>query len=215
MRRARQSWRVSETTRLETFSDGVFAIVITLLVLDLRVPAREALEGDSLARALGEQWPSYAAYLVSFLVIGIIWVNHHSMLELISQVDRPVMFVNLLLLLTVSLLPFPTKLLAEYLTAGDDAKVAALVYSGAMVAMSIAFSGLWFTATRKAELLHQRLDPVTARRLMRRFSIGLLFYLATMVTSLISAPLTLLIHFAIAVYYCFNQLGSPQTAGTA
>jgi uncharacterized membrane protein len=116
---------VTSSRRLEAFSDGVFAIAITLLVLDLAVPPREhAPDGESLASALGHQWPSYFAYLVSFLVIGIIWVNHHAVFDRVRLVDRPVMFVNLALLLVVSAIPFPTHLLAEYLTAGSDSHVA-------------------------------------------------------------------------------------------
>jgi uncharacterized membrane protein len=101
------------TSRLEAFSDGVFAIAITLLVLDLAVPPVTEAERDGLWAALGHEWPSYFAYLVSFLVIGIIWINHHTMLTLVERVDRPVLFANLLLLLTVSVIPFPTRLLAE------------------------------------------------------------------------------------------------------
>jgi uncharacterized membrane protein len=207
MRRAGRVDTVSETGRVEAFSDGVFAIAITLLVLDLRVPARGVLEGHSLARALAEEWPSFAAYLVSFTVIGIIWVNHHAMFLLIRQVDRPTLFANLLLLLTISVLPFPTRLFAEYLTAGDDdARTAAAVYSATMVGMGLAFQGLWMSATRRPNLLHAPLDPAAVRRSQLRFGLGLVVYLGTVGTSFINAILTLAIHFAVAVYYCFNQL---------
>jgi uncharacterized membrane protein len=127
------------TGRLEAFSDGVFAIAITLLVLDLAVPARNRSEPGGLAAALGHQWPSYFAYLVSFLIIGIIWVNHHTVFDTVRLVDRPVLFANLALLLVVSALPFPTRLLAEYLTAGYDSHVAAAIYSAAMLTMGLAF----------------------------------------------------------------------------
>src|SRR6266566_22821 len=119
------------TGRLEAFSDGVFAIAITLLVLDLAVPARNRSEPGGLAAALGHQWPSYFAYLVSFLIIGIIWVNHHTVFDTVRLVDRPVLFANLALLLVVSALPFPTRLLAEYLTAGPDAQPLGLAHCGA------------------------------------------------------------------------------------
>jgi TMEM175 potassium channel family protein len=149
--------------RVEAFSDGVFAIAATLLVLDLAVPPREETSAGGLAAALGRQWPAYFAYLVSFLVIGIIVVNHHTMFAKVRQVDRPVMFANLALLLVVSALPFPTRLLAEYLTAGADSHVAAAVYSGAMFAMSLAYSTLWLAITRDARLLHEHLDPAASR----------------------------------------------------
>ena len=99
------------TDRLEIFSDAVIAIAITLLVLDIRVP--QAPQGQ-LLHALGRQWPSYAAYVLSFAVIGIMWVSHHSMFERIREIDRGLLFSNLLLLLGIAFLPFPTPLLAEY-----------------------------------------------------------------------------------------------------
>ena len=118
---------LTSSRRLEGFSDGVFAIAITLLVLDIAVPARDQIGAGGLSSALAKEWPSYFAYLVSFLVIGIIWVNHHTMFSKVKLVDRPVLFANLALLLVVSALPFPTRLLAEYLTAGSDAHTAAAI----------------------------------------------------------------------------------------
>jgi len=197
---------VTSTRRLEAFSDGVFAIAITLLVLDLVVPPREGSPPGRLAAALAGQWPSYVAYLVSFLVIGIIWVNHHTVFDKVRLVDRPVLFANLALLLVVSAIPFPTHLLAEYLTAGADAHVAAAVYSATMLAMGLAYSALWLTVTRDARLLHEDVDPATSRAALRRFGLGNLFYLATIGLAFVSAVATLAVHAALAVYYCFDQL---------
>lgn len=192
------------TSRLEAFSDGVFAIAITLLVLDLAVPARDRLAGRSLAAALGAEWPSYFAYLVSFAVIGIIWVNHHGMCGLIRQADRLVLFANLFLLLTVSIIPFPTRLLAEYLTARGDSHVAAAIYSASMLAMSIAFTLLFLAISHDARLLHVPLDRARVRSTLRSFSLGGVFYLATIGLSFLSAVLTLVVHAALAAYYCFD-----------
>jgi uncharacterized membrane protein len=161
---------LTRSGRLEAFSDGVFAIAITLLVLDLAVPARDQLHGGGLGAALAHQWPSYFAYLVSFLVIGIIWVNHHTMFSKVNLVDRPVLFANLALLLVVSVIPFPTRLLAEYLTAGSDAHTAAAVYSCAMLAVGLAYSVLWISVTRDVGLLHDHVDPVTSPRSVCRSS---------------------------------------------
>jgi len=155
--------------RVGAFSDGVFAIAITLLVLDLGVPPREELREGGLAAALAHQWPSYLAYLVSFLIIGIIWVNHHTVFDKVRFVDRPVLFANLAVLLTTSVIPFPTHLLAEYLTAGSDAHTAAAVYSATMLAMGLAYSGLWLAITRDAALLHEHIDAATSRAALRRF----------------------------------------------
>jgi uncharacterized membrane protein len=208
----RNNGPVTTTNRVETFSDGVLAIAITLLVLDLRVPARDALHG-SLVHALGHEWPSYAAYVTSFLVIGIIWLNHHTVFELIGRVDRMLLFLNLVLLLFVAAIPFTTSLLAEYLTAGHDARTAAVVYSGVMLAMSIAFSGLYSWAAFHPMLLAEGVDPVTARASIPRFSAGTVFYLGTVVVALLSAPLCLAVHFLLAIYYSVEQL-RPRGRGT-
>jgi uncharacterized membrane protein len=202
---------VTDTNRVEAFSDGVLAIAITLLTLDLAVPARESLGAGSLAAALGRSWPAYAAYVVSFLVIGIIWVNHHAMFRLIDRVDRPTLFANLLLLMVVAAIPFPTRLLAEYLTAGDnDAHAAAAVYSATMLAMGLAFALLWLVATRRQDLLTEGMAVRTARAAAGRFAAGNVVYAATVGLAFVSAPATLAAHFALAVYYCSNQLSQAQ-----
>jgi uncharacterized membrane protein len=194
-----------ETTRLESFSDGVLAVAITLLVLDLHVPDRT--HGD-LGHLLWNQWPNYAAYVVSFFVIGIIWVNHHAVFSHIARADRPLMFVNLMLLLSVVLIPFSTALFARYVRADTaDAHIAGAVYGATMLAMSVGYASLWWWATREAGgLLHPHLDAVQARRTLRRFGAGLLAYAGTIGLAFISAPLTLGVHFLLAVYYAFNQL---------
>jgi uncharacterized membrane protein len=200
---------MTETGRLEAFSDGVLAIAITLLVLDLKVPPRNELHGESLGRALAHQWPNYFAYVVSFLVIGIIWVNHHAMFVMVARADRWVLFANLLLLLAVAAIPFPTRLLAEYLTAGGrDAHVAAAVYSATMLAMGIAFATLWLTLARRPGFLRVELTRDEARRSFRRFGAGIVAYAVTVVISFVSAPLTLLVHGVLALYYCFDQLAA-------
>ncbi|TML58662.1 MAG: DUF1211 domain-containing protein, partial [Actinobacteria bacterium] len=102
-----------ETTRLETFSDGVFAIAITLLVLLFDVP--DVSRGQSLAHALAHQWPSYASYAVSFVTIGIIWVNHHTLFRHIVRVDRVFLFINIGFLMTVAFLPYPTAVVARFI----------------------------------------------------------------------------------------------------
>jgi uncharacterized membrane protein len=206
---------LTSSGRLEAFSDGVFAIAITLLVLDLAVPPRDQVRTGGLGSALAHQWPSYFAYLVSFLVIGIIWVNHHTMFSKVKLVDRLVLFANLALLLVVSVLPFPTRLLAEYLTAGSDAHIAAAIYSATMLAMGCAYSVLWLAVTRDAGLLHEQLDPVATRAAFRRFGVGNIVYLATIGLSFVSAIATLSVHAALALYYCFDQLATPRSKRTS
>jgi uncharacterized membrane protein len=207
---------MSQTSRTEAFSDGVLAIAVTLLVLDLTVPARDALHG-SLAAALVHEWPSYAAYVTSFLIIGIIWVNHHAVFELFGRLDRIAQFLNLLLLMTVVAIPFTTSLLAEYLLAGGaNARTAALVYSAVMLGMSVSFAALYTYVARHPALLADGVDPRAVRASIVRFSvIGILLYVATLIVAVFSAPLCLLAHFVIALYYCFQQIrtAAPSTQG--
>jgi uncharacterized membrane protein len=203
------------TSRLEAFSDGVFAIAITLLVLDIRVPKDPP---DGLARALVDQWPNYAAYVVSFLIIGIIWVNHHATFQNVRRVDRPLLFVNLALLLVVAAIPFPTALLAEYLLSSDGAHVAAAVYSAVMLAMSICFVALWAYLARRPELLDGSVGASVARERLRRSSLGIVVYPFTIALAFVSAPLTLAVHFGIALFYVFERVsleadGSPNQPG--
>ena len=128
----------NETTRIEAFSDGVFAIAITLLVLDLKVP-RELSEGRTLDQILLAQWPGYLAFITSFLTILIMWVNHHRMFTLIGRSDHRLLFYNGLLLMGVTLVPFPTALVAEFLR-HDGERTAALVYSGTFIFIAICFN---------------------------------------------------------------------------
>jgi uncharacterized membrane protein len=208
---------MSQPARTEAFSDGVLAIAVTLLVLDLHVPLRADLGGGTLGSALAHEWPAYAAYVTSFLIIGIIWVNHHAVFELIGRVDRMTLFLNLLLLMTVVAIPFTTALLSEYLLAGgSDARTAALVYSGVMLAMSCGFAGLYSYVARHPALLAHGVDPGAVRASIVRFSaVGILLYVGTVVVALFSAPLCLLAHLLIALYYCFQQIRpvSPRARG--
>jgi uncharacterized membrane protein len=195
------------TGRLEAFSDGVFAVAATLLVVELHVPA----SGTSVGPALLAQWPSYVTYVTSFATIGIIWVNHHMLFAHVRQVDRTLLFLNLLLLMTVSVIPFPTALLGQYVTAGDDGHLVSALYGTIMVLMSIAFTLLWRHVTSDRRLIGPHLDPHRARQESMLFSAGLGAYVAGIGLSFVSAPLALLLYALIAVFYVFPWL--PATRG--
>jgi uncharacterized membrane protein len=199
------------TSRLEAFSDGVFAIAITLLILDIKVP--DAAAGH-LGAALRHQWPNYAAFFISFMIIGIMWVNHHTMLVPVATVDRPLLFLNLGLLMTVVLIPWAAGLFAHYVRAGADSHLAAAVYGGVMFVAALFFNAIWWWISRGPELLHPDVDHVGARALLRRFSIGIYVYGATIVLAFISAPMVLAVHFVIAVYYVVDRLavGADESA---
>ena len=120
---------IKETGRVEAFSDGVFAIAITLLVLEIRLPAES--EGE-LAELLLAQWPSYVAYVISFMVIAVMWVNHHHLFKFIKRTDNVLLFLNSVLLMLITFLNFPTALLAEYLE-HSEGQIVVFIYSGTMV----------------------------------------------------------------------------------
>ena len=198
------------TDRLETFSDGVIAIAITLLILEIRVPH---VEEGGLARALAEQWPSYAAYIVSFAVIGIMWVNHHRIFHLLKAVDRPLLFINLLLLMFIAAVPFPTALLAEYLDVGGrDSHIAAAVYSANATGCALAFNMMWRWVVRKGDLLRDDISVENLRKGTRRFTLGLIVYPIAIAVSFLSAPVTLALHALTAVYYVVDQLATEPEA---
>jgi uncharacterized membrane protein len=188
--------------RLEAFSDGVFAVAITLLVFNLAVPVPGR---ESLGHQLTEHWPAFAAYVVSFLTIGIIWVNHHTLFENFAHVDRPLLFFNLLLLFFVVTIPFATATLAAYLRHNNtDAALAAAIYEGVFFGMSIAFGSLFWWSIRH-EHLKAPLSPADARKAMIRFGGGNLGYVAAIGVAFLSAPVALVISALLAVYYMFEQ----------
>jgi len=200
--------------RLEAFSDGVFAIAITLLVLDLHVP--DPGTGD-LAQQLGAQWPSYVAYGVSFLTIGIIWINHHAMLRRIKSVDHEILVLNLLLLLCVGLLPFTTALMAAYLKESQGEMLAAAIYAGSFLLMSVVFAALNGTILfRKDHLLAEPIDPATRRTIITRGVAGLLPYLAATILAVVSPYVSLAICGAVAAFYALpfasGDEGTPAAA---
>jgi uncharacterized membrane protein len=192
------------TSRLEAFSDGVFAIAITLLVLELNIP-----QGEHLWEQLKDEWPSFAAFFVSFWVIGIIWVNHHGVLDHLARADRGVLYLNLLLLFTVVFIPFPTALLAEHLKSGESDHIAAIIYSSAFLAMSLAYGVLWSYITHHRHLLGVELSDEEVRATSRRFQIGTPFYALQLAFAFISPALVLAVNAALALYYMVAGMRSP------
>jgi uncharacterized membrane protein len=185
-------------SRTEAFSDGVFAIAITLLIIEVRPPHSESGE---LARGLANQWPSYAAYFVSFAIIGIIWINHHDIFERITTVDRTLLFLNLLLLLTVAFLPFPTALLGEYIRKGDNAHVAAAVYGANMTLIGLAFIAIWTYLARVPALLATEVGAEGARRARRAAAIGPVLYGLSIPLAFVSPVACLVVYAALALYF--------------
>jgi uncharacterized membrane protein len=178
----------------------VIAIAITLLVLDIHVP--DPAGGGSLAHRLGEQWPSYAAYVVSFLTIGIIWINHNAMLARLVDVDHSVLFLNLLLLMAIAVLPFTTALMAAYLRADNGENLAAVIYGGSFLLMAVMFLVLQRHILRaRVDLLHERMTPDVRATVLRRNTVGLLPYLVATLAGIVAPGATLAICGAVAIFY--------------
>jgi uncharacterized membrane protein len=189
----------AKTARAEAFSDGVLAIAITLLVLEIRVP--EVSEGSTLSSELLQQWPKYAVFAVSFITIGIMWVNHHALFGGVARVDRTLLFINLLLLMSISFLPFPTAVLGDYLREGDSGKAAAALYGMNMLLVGLGFLALWRYLLAHAELREPSLGDDGVRQALRRTVVGPLSYAAATLVALISAPAALIVFAALAFYF--------------
>jgi uncharacterized membrane protein len=199
--------------RLEAFSDGVFAVAITLLALNLAVrgPGYGPLAGQ-----LADQWPAFVAYLISFFTIGIIWVNHHALVSNIATVSRLLLFLNLVLLLFVVMVPFATKTVADYLAHGGfDARVAVAVYGIVLEGMSLGFASMleWSLGEGRTRAA---VPPGRRWAVRLRFTCGGLAYLLVIGGAFLSAPAALGFSGLVGVYYIFERtpaLASPGQDG--
>jgi uncharacterized membrane protein len=202
------------SNRLEAFSDGVFAVAITILALNLRVGVPGPHQ-PSLAAQLAAQWPAFAAYAVSFATIGTIWVNHHALFKNFSEIDRALLFLNLVLLFFVVSIPFATSNIAAYLTqGGQDAVLAAAIYQGVFVGMGLSFAGMFWWGIRRKRM-KIAFTPEGARRATIRFSIGNVAYLAAIGIAFVSATASLVVSGLVGIYYIFEQTPTGETTTQA
>lgn len=185
-KRERETATEKETGRLESFSDGVFAVAITLLVFDLmKVPlplSGHTFSSKELTDALLSQWTSYVTFFISFATILIMWINHHGMFKLVHKSDTLFMFANGFLLLLVTVVPFPTALVSEYLTK-PAAEAACVVYSGLFVIICIAYNLLWWSAAYHHRLLKSNVASSQVKRLTRNLLLGLPSYLLALISA--------------------------------
>lgn len=186
------------TTRLEAFADGVFAIAATLLILNVTVT------GAPLAHELVQIWPSYAAYAVSFLTIGIIWVNHHTVMGQIARVDRLFLFLNVLFLMFVAFIPFPTRLLAGYINS-PGASAAAVAFGVTLTITAIWFNLLWRYAATGRRLLREDADELVVEGIGRSYLPGPFIYLGATLVALASPLASAGLYAAIAVFYVLES----------
>jgi uncharacterized membrane protein len=188
--------------RLETFADGVFAIAATLLILN--VDAQVAGDVPNLGDRLTHIWPSYLAYAVSFVTIGIMWVNHHWVMSQIDRTNRTFLFANIGLLLCIAFVPFPTRLVAEHIRSAG-ARDAALAYGFTMVATAVMFSVTWFYASLGRRLLRADADSATVSGISRSYLPGPWIYLVATLVAFLSPTASVLLFLAIAVFYVLES----------
>jgi uncharacterized membrane protein len=188
----------TDTTRLEAFSDGVFAIAITLLVLEIAMPD---IRGRALSSALADEWPSYLGYGLSFVMIGIMWMNHHAMFRDIERVDHGLLVLNLLLLMAISFIPFPTAVLADHLKDVDARRTATLFYACTQTVIAIFFNLLWLYAYVGRRLIDEHVSDARLRSRTRRYAAGPVSYGLTIALAFVSPWLSIGVWIGLAVLY--------------
>ena len=202
----------NETVRIEAFSDGVFAIAITLLVLGIKVPkAPELGAGGSLGSTLIKLWPYYLAFATSFITIFAQWVNHHRIFSFIQRTDHPFLYWNGLLLLFITFMPFPTALLAEYLL-HPEAKAAGAVFAGTYAVIALVFKGLWHHASKNGRLLAQNVDDREIRQITMQYRYAPLLYLAAFALSFVSVVLSVGMCLCLAVFFAVKGWPTLRSA---
>jgi uncharacterized membrane protein len=200
----------NNTQRIEAFSDGVFAIAVTLLILEIKVPHLHGGEGGGgavdLAAVLRAQWPAYIAYVLSFVQIGIYWANHHYIFRLYRRTDHVFNLLNVFFLLCISFLPFPTAVLGDYMTDAANRQTAVSLYAFGFFLAAFAWCLNWLYASRGYRLIDRRLDPGFVRYLTRQYVISIALYLSALVISFIH-PIT---SFAISIGLTLLYLLPPR-----
>jgi len=192
-----------DTLRIEAFSDAVFAIAITLLVLELHVPKPAELGNDSLLTALGHDWPSYFGFILSFFTILIMWFNHHKLFTHIKRSDHVLPYVNGFLLFFITLTPWPTALMAEYIGQPQE-QVATSVFAAFFVMMAVSFNLLWRYAAYKGRLLGADADMKEVRRITRMYAFGPTGYFVAFLLSFVSVPACLTVSMILAIFFAFT-----------
>ena len=205
-----------ETGRLEAFSDGVFAIAITLLILQIPLPDLTKDAPDLLTQ-LGNQWATYLAYIVSFLTILIMWVNHHIIFRLIHRTDQLFLILNVLLLMVITFVNYPMAVLARALQSPDrpglnaDQHTAALFYNGTFIVIAIIYNLLWRYASHNRRLLSKSADSLLIETITKQYRFGPLFYAAAFLLAILSVWGSLVLNLLFAVYFAFTGRAKRST----
>ena len=201
------------TGRIEAFSDGVFAIAITLLVLEIAVPRSE------LGHGIGGEWPSYLAYATSFVTIGGLWMVHHGLFRRLQYANSALMRINLALLMAVSFLPFPTTLLAEAITDSEAERAAVVFYGATLLVISLLVSGLWGVAARNRELLRPEVTDQEVNAILVATTPSAGFYIGVIVLAIFAPQVAAFSYLVIGILIVLraqgDERGTPDAAGSA
>ena len=200
--------RDNDTGRIEAFSDGVFAIAITLLIIEIGVPHLEnEPPGTTLPQALVGLWPSYLGYVISLLQIGVIWANHHNRFRFIERSDHGLLFLNILFLMCVAFIPFPTALLAEYLErTASERETAGVIYAGTLAVTAVFFTLLWLYAAAN-RLVDRNLDRSLVRAMTRRYLLGTVAYLLVFLLAFVNVAASLILIVILALLFVLPEPG--------
>ncbi|TQM21423.1 TMEM175 family protein [Chryseobacterium aquifrigidense] len=194
-----------ETLRIEGFSDGVFAIAVTLLVLDLHFPEENSIQnGNDLLIFLKNQWPAFLAFILSFFSIFIMWVNHHKIFKQIYSRNSAITFANGLILFLVSAVSYPTALLARYFD-GEASSVVVALYTGIFVLINLAYNLLWFLATRNKKLLRPGITDTAIKKIHNNYLYGLPIYVMALILSFWIPALSLLIILGLWIFWALSS----------
>jgi uncharacterized membrane protein len=190
------------TSRIEAFSDGVFAIAITLLVLEIKIPhpADGQTASFDLAHALMRQWPNYFAYVLSFVTIGIYWANHHYIFKLYRKTSHCFILLNIVFLMAISFLPFPTAVLGDFIADLDHARAAVVFYSSGLLLPAVTWFLMWIYAVR-TRIVDERLEPAFVRRLTWQYMLSVIFYLTAVALAFFHAISSLVLCVGLTLLY--------------
>ncbi|MGC5017857.1 TMEM175 family protein [Micromonospora sp. DT47] len=204
-----------DASRVEAISDGIFAVVLTVMAVELLQYGPARASGKALPDALAQAWPSYLAYVITFAIVGHIWLAHHNMWRYVVRVDQTMLVFNLLLLLFVAAIPFTADLLSDNLRSGvTEQRLTAVLYVGTLLSEALFFNLSWWWARRR-RLLHPDLDPRLARAVARRFLLRPLLYLIAFAFVFVDPILSLFLYLAFVGLYLLRGPGNLPGSSTA
>jgi uncharacterized membrane protein len=192
---------VYRSERIVAYCDAIFAICLTLLIIEIKLP--EGVHGESLWSILAHEWPKFLSFFISFMIISVIWFNHHTMFHYIKKVDHNLIIMNNMLMLNVIVIPFCSSILGEYITSGDgNAKISALIYGTWIAIGGIPFNLIWNYALKKQDLLHEGYSQVELTNMKKHFNRGPMIYFGVTLLGLINEWISVIgFIFLIVLYF--------------